>query len=36
VLADLVGPQWAVGTSGFCLVIFIAILFRIPAYRDLD
>ena len=36
VLADLVGPQWAVGASGFCLVIFIAILFRIPAYRDLD
>jgi len=36
VLADAVGPQWAVGGSAVCLVIVTLILFCVPAYRDLD
>ncbi len=36
VLADIFGPQWAVGISAFCLIILVGILYMIPAYRDLD
>ena len=35
-VADWIGPQWAVGISGGCLVAIVAVLFKIPAYRDLD
>jgi MFS family permease len=36
ILADVVGPQWAVGASGVCLVVLVLILLQVPAYRDLD
>jgi len=36
ILADVVGPQWAVGASGICLIVLVLILFQVPAYRDLD
>lgn len=37
VLADLIGPQWAVAASGLCLLILVVFLwFRVPQYRDLD
>jgi len=36
VLADLYGPQWAVGGSALGLIILVAILFNMPRYRDLD
>jgi len=36
VVADLIGPQWAVGISGACLIVFVSILFKVPAYRDLN
>ena len=36
VLADLYGPQWAVGGSAVGLIILVAILFNMPRYRDLD
>jgi MFS family permease len=36
VLADMLGPQWAVGVSAACLIVLVLILFAIPAYRDLD
>jgi MFS family permease len=36
VLADIFGPQWAVGVSAACLIVLVLILFAIPAYRDLD
>ena len=35
-LADLYGPQWAVGLSAAGLIILVAILFNVPSYRDLD
>ena len=35
-LADIVGPQWAVGASATCLILLILILFNVPRYRDLD
>ena len=35
-LADDVGPQWAVGGSAAGLVLLVLVLFRFPAYRDLD
>ena len=35
ILADHVGPQWAVGASAICLIIFVSSLFAFPAYRDL-
>ncbi len=35
VLADYVGPQWAVGASAICLIIFVSSLFAVPVYRDL-
>ncbi|HIG39904.1 MAG: MFS transporter [bacterium] len=36
IVADRIGPQWAVGVSGACLILLVMILFLIPAYRDLD
>ena len=36
VLADWVGPQLAVGVSGLGLVVLVLVLFKIPAYRDID
>ncbi|MBV1907346.1 MAG: MFS transporter [Pseudomonadales bacterium] len=36
VLTEIFGPQWTVGVSGFCLVGLVAVLWKIPAYRDLD
>lgn len=36
VLADLYGPQWAVGISAACLILLVLGLFCYPAYRDLD
>ena len=36
VMADIVGPQWAVGGSAACLIVLVLILFAVPAYRDLD
>ena len=36
VLADIWGPQWAVGISAACLIVLVLILFAVPAYRDLD
>jgi MFS family permease len=36
VLADIFGPQWAVGVSAACLIVLVGVLFTIPAYRDLD
>lgn len=36
VLADVAGPQWAVGASAVCLIILVLILFAVPSYRDLD
>jgi len=36
VLADIWGPQWAVGISAACLIVLVLILFAIPSYRDLD
>tara|TARA_B100002003_G_scaffold249743_1_gene286915 strand:- start:29734 stop:31047 length:1314 start_codon:yes stop_codon:yes gene_type:complete len=35
-LADRVGPQIAVGISGVGLVLLVLVLFKVPAYRDLD
>jgi hypothetical protein len=35
-MADLVGPQWAVGGSAACLIVLVLILFGVPSYRDLD
>ena len=36
VLADIMGPQWAVGLSAICLVVLVCGLFLVPAYRNLD
>ena len=36
VLADVLGPQWAVGLSASCLIALVLGLFCIPSYRDLD
>lgn len=36
VLADIYGPQWAVGVSAVCLIVLVLGLFCYPAYRDLD
>jgi len=36
ILADIFGPQWAVGVSAACLILLILGLFCFPAYRDLD
>lgn len=36
ILADLFGPQWAVGISAACLIVLVLGLFCYPAYRDLD
>ena len=36
VLADRVGPQWAVGGSAVGLILLVLFLYRVPAYRDLD
>ena len=36
IAADRIGPQWTVGISAVGLIILIAVLFNIPAYRDLD
>ena len=36
ILADVLGPQWAVGGSAVCLILLVLILFSVPAYRDLD
>ncbi|MGD8832151.1 MAG: MFS transporter [Pseudomonadales bacterium] len=36
VLADVWGPQWAVGISASCLIVLVLILFAIPSYRNLD
>jgi len=36
VLADIFGPQWAVGLSALCLIVLVGILFAVPAYRNLD
>ncbi|MDA0787847.1 MAG: MFS transporter [Proteobacteria bacterium] len=36
ILADVLGPQWAVGGSAACLVVLILVLFKVPAYRNLD
>lgn len=36
ILADKIGPQWAVGLSAAGLVMMTLILFFTPAYRDLD
>jgi MFS family permease len=36
VLADVAGPQWAVGGSAACLIVLVLVLFTVPAYRDLD
>jgi MFS family permease len=36
VMADLFGPQWAVGVSAACLIVLVLGLFCYPAYRDLD
>jgi sugar phosphate permease len=35
-LADYYGPQLAVGLSAGGLIILILLLFRVPAYRNLD
>ena len=35
-LADRVGPQWAVGLSATGLVMLVILLFATPAYRNLD
>ena len=36
ILADKVGPQWAVGFSAAGLVVLVLALFATPAYRNLD
>lgn len=36
VIADIIGPQWAVGGSAICLIILSLVLFMVPAYRNLD
>lgn len=36
ILADIFGPQWAVGVSAVCLIALVLGLFCFPAYRDLD
>ena len=36
VLADIWGPQWAVGISAVCLIVLVLVLFAVPSYRDLD
>lgn len=36
IVADVVGPQWAVGVSAAGLIILILTLFAVPAYRNLD
>jgi len=36
IIAENIGPQWAVGGSAACLVVLSLVLFAIPAYRDLD
>lgn len=36
VAADVFGPQWAVGVSAACLIVLVTVLFKIPAYRNLD
>ncbi len=36
VMADILGPQWAVGGSAVCLILLVLILHNIPAYRNLD
>ena len=36
ILADIFGPQWAVGVSAVCLIALVMALFCFPAYRDLD
>lgn len=36
VMADLFGPQWAVGVSAVCLIILVLVLYNIPAYKNLD
>jgi hypothetical protein len=35
VLADLIGVQWAVGSSAAGLIVLVFILSFIPRYRDL-
>jgi hypothetical protein len=35
-VADAVGPEWAVGASSIGLILFVLILFCVPAYRNLD
>lgn len=34
--ADRYGADWTVGISAACLIIFVTILFKIPAYRNLN
>ncbi|XOV87058.1 MAG: MFS transporter [Pseudomonadota bacterium] len=36
IVADLIGPQWAVGVSAAGLICLVLVLFCVPAYRDLD
>jgi MFS family permease len=36
ILADIYGPQWAVGISAFCLIVLVLVLYQIPAYKNLD
>ncbi|MFT7218547.1 MAG: MFS family permease [Candidatus Azotimanducaceae bacterium] len=34
--ADRYGADWTVGISAACLIIFVTMLFKIPAYRNLN
>jgi MFS family permease len=36
IVADMVGPQWAVGVSAAGLIVLVTVLFCVPAYRNLD
>jgi len=36
IAADVFGPQLAVGVSAACLIVLVLVLFRVPAYRNLD
>ncbi|MDA0977396.1 MAG: MFS transporter [Proteobacteria bacterium] len=36
IMADLFGPQWAVGVSAVGLILLVLVLYNVPAYKYLD
>ncbi|MEX0943241.1 MAG: MFS transporter [Pseudomonadales bacterium] len=35
IVADVIGPQWAVGASALGLIVLVLVLFMVPGYRNL-